>query len=318
MHPGDPWVMKSEVIPESFLPFHPFADADPRLLVWAAERASLLQLPRRRWLVRSGRQLQGHLYLVRGQVRLSLADGRILEVSGQTAGARMPVYPGPAAVLTLTPVRLLRLDATSEELEAATRIDDESASQISQLPEVQSTERCWQHRFLSSALLQRLSPTSWQRLLRAMAGASFNAGEAVVIEGRPGDLCYVLRTGRAEVRRDGRVLATLYPGDFFGEEALITGSGRNASILMTESGSVMTLSVEAFRRLLLAEVVRAIDEPGRRVLLHIEDSSVDLREAAMSLRKDADYAVSGGSAPQQALAVFLLARQGIVAAPLER
>ena len=44
----------------------------------------------------------------------------------------------------------------------------------------------------------------------------------------------------------------------------------------------------------------------------------NFREAATSLRKDAAYAVSGGSAPQQALAVFLLARQGIVAAPLER
>ncbi len=343
MHPGDPWVMKSELKPESLLPFHPFADADPRLPVWAAERASLLRLPQRRWVVRAGRRLQGHLYLMRGQVQLSLADGRMLDVSGQTARARMPVYPGPAAILTLTPVQLLRLDATSEELEAATRADDDSASRTSQLPEVQPPDRCWQHRFLSSALLQRLSPTSWQRLLRAMVGASFNAGDAVVIEGRPGDLCYVLRTGRAEVHRDGRVLATLSPGDLFGEEALITGSGRNASILMTESGSVMTLSVEAFQRLLLAEVVRTIDQPGRRILLHIEDALADLgqrssarhagtgpdqgappvrlksfREAATSLRKDAAYAVAGGSAPQQALAVFLLARQGIVAAPLER
>lgn len=329
--------------PEFLLPFEPFASADPRLLVWAAERASVLRLPRRRWLVRSGRPLRGHLYLMRGQVRLLLADGGFVDVSGQTVSARMPVYPGPAAVLTLTPVQLLRLDATSEELESATCLDDDGVPQTPQLAELQPPEPCWQHRFLSSALLQRLSPASWQRLLRAMVGASVDAGETLVIEGRPGDLCYVLRTGRAEVRRDGRVLASLFPGDLFGEEALITGSGRNASILMTESGSVMTLSGEAFRRLLLAEVVRAIEERGCPVLLHIEEASADLgqaggtihawtgpeqgaprewlhnlREAAAILSRDATYAVSGGSPSLQALAVFLLARQGIVAAPVDR
>jgi CRP-like cAMP-binding protein len=325
--------------PEPLRLVEPFVDAHPRLLTWAAQRSSLLRLPPRRWLVRSGRQLQGRLYLLRGQVRLLLPDGKHLEVSGQTQRARWPVYPGPAAILTLTQVQLLRLDATHEELEAAVRFGDSGASEILQLPEMQPPEPCWQHRFLSSALMQRLSPAAWQRLLRAMVAANFRAGEAVLVEGRPGNLCYVLGTGRAEVRRNGHVLALLAPGDLFGEEALITGSGRNASIVMTEDGSVMTLSVEDFQRLLLAEVVRAIDEPGARVPLQLVDIAQmshagpagmvrgkgaaclqlqSLREATSSLQKDAAYAVSGASAPQRALAVFLLARQGIVAAPLGR
>jgi len=274
---------------------------------------------------------------MRGQVRLLLPGGKHLEVSGQTPRARWPLYPGPSAVRTLTQVQLLRLDATREEIEAAARFGGSGVSEALRLPELQAPEPCWQHRFLSSALMQRLSAAVWQQLLRAMVTASFRAGDAVLVEGRPGDLCYVLRTGRAEVRRSGRVLATLAPGDLFGEEALITGSGRNASIVMTEDGSVMTLSVEAFQRLLLAEVMRTVDEPGRRVPLQLVDirqmshaghagrvpgqgavclQLQKLREEASSLPKDAAYAVSGASAPHRALAVFLLARQGIVAVPL--
>ena len=274
---------------------------------------------------------------MRGQVCLLLPGGKHLEVSGQTPRARWPVYPGPSAVRTLTQVQLLRLDATREEIEVAARSGGSGASETLRLPELQPPELCWQHRFLSSALMQRLSAAVWQQLLRAMVTASFKAGDAVLVEGRPGDLCYVLRTGRAEVRRSGHVLARLAPGDLFGEEALITGSGRNASIVMTEDGSVMTLSVEAFQRLLLAEVMRTVDETGCRVPLHLVDirqmshagragtvpgqgavclQLQNLREGASRLPKDAAYAVSGASAPQRALAVFLLARQGIVAVPL--
>jgi hypothetical protein len=271
-------------------------------------------------------------------------DGRNLAVSAQTARARWPVYPGPAAVLTLTQVQLLRLDATPDDLRAAARGHDGGLSGTAQLPELQPPEPCWQHRFLSSALMQRLPPTAWQRLLRAMVGVSFNMGEAVVRQGQPADLCYVLRNGRAEVRRDDHVLATLSPGDFFGEEALITGSGRNASVVMVESGSVMALSAEDFQRLLLAQVVHTIDEPGGRMLLSIQETghlgdgdqiaaadSVDpgarrdtlhlplrrLREAVAGLRMDIAYVVTGGSASQRALAVFLMAEHGVVAAPLD-
>ncbi len=311
--------------PKQLRGFHPFAGLDPQVLAWVAGRSSILCVPEKRCLVRPGRSLRGYFYLLRGRLRLTLPGGGFRVATGQVPDAAWPVYPGPDAVVTLCQVQLLRVDVATEDLQAATQERGKREPNPALLPELQSTDQCWQHRFVSSDLLQRFSPFAWQRLLRAMVASSFGVGEFVVREGRPGDLCFVLRTGRAEVRGNGRVLAGLAPGDFFGEEALITGLARNASVVMTERGSVMSLTAEAFRTLLLAEVVRVVDEQGCRTLLHIGADPrrgseplplQQLRACARTLNPARSYAVTGGTSVQRALAVFVLAQQGIDAVAL--
>ena len=76
---------------------------------------------------------------------------------------------------------------------------------------------------------------------RELAGrlrlAPFLRGETIMRQGTRGDWLYVLVRGSAEVRvtsDDGRAstsLATLKPGDFFGEMGLLTGGERSASVI---------------------------------------------------------------------------------------
>ncbi len=67
--------------------------------------------------------------------------------------------------------------------------------------------------------------------------APFLRGETIMRQGTRGDWLYVLVRGSAEVRvasDDGRAstrLATLNPGDFFGEMGLMTGGERTASVI---------------------------------------------------------------------------------------
>lgn len=56
------------------------------------------------------------------------------------------------------------------------------------------------------------------------------AGNALTREGEPGDLFYVVLQGTATVTREGQKLATLGPGSFFGETALLTGGPRTATV----------------------------------------------------------------------------------------
>ena len=60
--------------------------------------------------------------------------------------------------------------------------------------------------------------------------AELTATTVLTREGAAGGLAFVIASGRAEVSRAGRLLATLGPGDVVGELSLIDGQPRSATV----------------------------------------------------------------------------------------
>ncbi len=94
-----------------------------------------------------------------------------------------------------------------------------------------AVERRWIERL---PLLSTFSDEEREDLLSACTTASWEAGQPVVVEGEDGTELYLVLDGSARVtiRADGRdiVLADLEPGELFGEEALLSGDPRSATI----------------------------------------------------------------------------------------
>ena len=63
------------------------------------------------------------------------------------------------------------------------------------------------------------------------------------------DKAYLLLSGEASVRRGGQEIATLGPGDIFGEAAILHHKLRNASIVTTTPVEVLHFTADAVRRL---------------------------------------------------------------------
>lgn len=74
-----------------------------------------------------------------------------------------------------------------------------------------------------------------------MLTSDASPGEEIVRQGEPGDRFYLVRSGLVEVVRDGKVLARLGEGEFFGEAALISGSPRNATVRALEPSTLLSL-----------------------------------------------------------------------------
>jgi CRP-like cAMP-binding protein len=75
-------------------------------------------------------------------------------------------------------------------------------------------------------------------------------GKAVIKEGDSGREFFVIVEGTADVERGGRRIASLGPGDFAGEIALIAKMPRTATIMTTSPVRALVITDRAFRQLL--------------------------------------------------------------------
>jgi CRP/FNR family cyclic AMP-dependent transcriptional regulator len=83
--------------------------------------------------------------------------------------------------------------------------------------------------------------------------SSFEAGQIVVTQGTPGQAFYLVMEGNVEYARDGKVLGTFGPGEFFGEMSLLDEAPRSATVKATEATTCLMLSSWDFRALLLEQ-----------------------------------------------------------------
>ena len=75
-------------------------------------------------------------------------------------------------------------------------------------------------------------------------------GKTLIKEGDTGREFFVLIDGNAEVERGGKKVASIGPGDFFGEISLISKTPRNATITTTSPVRALVITDRAFRTLL--------------------------------------------------------------------
>lgn len=75
-------------------------------------------------------------------------------------------------------------------------------------------------------------------------------GEVLAREGKPGSELFVIAAGSARVTLRGEELAMLYPGDAFGEMALLDGGPRGATVTASTPMVLYVLGPREFSTLL--------------------------------------------------------------------
>ena len=99
-------------------------------------------------------------------------------------------------------------------------------------------------------LFTRCSRKDLQRIAEVADEIDLQAGKVLIEEGERGREFFVLVSGEVEVRRKRRKVATLGPGSFFGEMALLSKTPRTATVTAVTPIDVLVISDRAFLGLL--------------------------------------------------------------------
>jgi CRP-like cAMP-binding protein len=145
---------------------------------------------------------------------------------------------------------------------------------------------------------------------RRLRHRHFRRNEVVFHQGDPGDALHVITDGAVKIvlpspEGDEAIIATLRPGDFFGELALLDGQPRSATATAVEPTETLSLPRDVFRELvdhhpeLRDALFAALAMQLRRLTKHVEELHfLDLAgRLAARLARLGRQALPGGQGP---------------------
>jgi rhodanese-related sulfurtransferase len=256
--------------------------------------------------------------------------------------------PDPAILYTIPANATLQLSRPSVYLVVDGRRLDDVLSGRHETRSLAALDDSVRERVASLIKAEPFKQLSFEHLCRcaeAMQPQPVAAGQDVVTQGDTGDFFFVVESGTAAVWRTdaGRAavkLATLGPGASFGEEALLKGEPRNATVRMDEDGRLLKIGKADFDRLLRTQLLQEITpQEARRHLEQNQASLIDcrfeeewelwrlknarlipmeeIRERARGLDKSREYIVYCRTGRRSRAAAFLMRQAGLNALSLE-
>jgi CRP/FNR family transcriptional regulator, cyclic AMP receptor protein len=118
--------------------------------------------------------------------------------------------------------------------------------------------RSWLNVLTTVPLLAGLSKRHLARIAELATQQRFPGHTDIVRSGEPGSSVFVILDGTATVRRTGRRSATLGPGEFFGEMAVLDGAERTATVTSDTDIEVMVIGRKDLLKLLETEPKLAV------------------------------------------------------------
>jgi rhodanese-related sulfurtransferase len=289
-------------------------------------------------------------YLAHGALTLVASDGKTEHLASDTPKALKAIerrYGAYKNCATVGPCALIRVpwDLLEGFLLEFAPADLSTQSEVEVAEIFSATISEWMVRILQSELFSLLPATNIQEILAQMVLTPAGANQVIVEEGNTGGHFYIVESGQYVVTKKAAAtgreikLATLGPGDSFGEAALITDTPRSATVTASQSGNLLKLDGGHFRRWMMDPAINRVSADEAKSLSDNGYQWIDVREPAAyaegsipislniginvlrlnvnRLAADKKYIVCDSDPKTAALATFILGERGFNARGLD-
>jgi len=336
-----------DAVVRRFVPLNGLPEIHRREVI---ESATVLELAPGKRLGDDYDETSHSLYLLEGELELLAGASVVSTISASSDSARFALSQLRAGEVTArarSATRLMRVDrslvSTLLIWAQSGRDADEGPSPPAEQARRPTEE--WALKVLRSPLFSHIPAANVRKIFETLEAVDVADGEEVIAQGDVGEHYYIVREGRCAVTRRRTEsapplrLAELGPGDSFGEEALLTGAKRNASVTMLTDGELLRLTKETFVRLIQLPLLSFVDREAADKLVAEgavwldtrmpEEQENDglpgsinlplsgVRGRADTLDRDATYVCYSNTGQRSTAGAFLLAERGIRAFALE-
>lgn len=224
------------------------------------------------------------IYVLAGHVDLLKDDVSTKRVKGGSKMSKLPLEQGKQYQHTaraLSDVKYIKVDP--DDLDMMLSWGRSGGYEVQDLGAESEDEDDWMAQLLQARVFNRIPPSNIQSIFMRLETQHYQGGEFVINQGDEGEHFYIIRQGRCKVTRktrknpEGVVLATLSAGDNFGEEALIAGGKRNASVLMETDGVLMRLPKTDFLELMNEPLLKWITFADAKAMIAEGAIWIDVR-----------------------------------------
>ena len=283
-------VMLSDLVPIKAL--------SPDHLSELAEKSSFVKAPAGKTLFKSGEPAERIVYVIEGEVELKTESGISRKIAGGSKMAKLPLEQGKVHQYTAkarTEIKYLKVDPNL--LDIMLTWEQSGGYEVQEIDDG-AGEDDWMSRILQAKIFQRIPPANIQKIFMKLEAHQFAKGDTVIKQGDEGEHFYLIRDGQCEVIRktrknpEGVKLARLGVGDNFGEESLISGGKRNASIVMLTDGTLMSLSKTDFLELMNEPLLNWVDYDEAKQIQNSQGIWIDVRLPAEFQSKHVEGSVN--------------------------
>lgn len=254
---------------QRFVPLQSLTQADRHQL---ARQSSVQQYKPGEVVFGQGEVARTLAFLLEGALELKNEQGAQLLQAGDEE-ARHALARGArrsASAVCIRNAQVLFVDA--EVLDLLMTWSQTGRIEVRSLEEEDADD--WMTALLQSKAFLKVPPANIAQIFASMEPVSAEPGDLIIRQGDPGDYYYVIASGKVQVllrtaKGTEEELAQLGVGRSFGEEALVSGNPRNATVRALTRCELMRLSAERFNKLLRAPMLTEVSIADRssKVLL---------------------------------------------------
>ena len=328
--------------------FVPLSEISPDNFQELVKNIKIEVLPANKKLFNRGDQDNFTYYLLNGELEIIDVDGKKTLLSSKSKQCRFPLEhkrPRQNTAETKTDIHYFKIN--NDLLDVLLTWDQNKnyiVNEISQ--EDGADDNDWMTQLLQLDIFHKIPPANIQSVFQRMQSIPVKKDEVIIKQNDKGDYYYFIKSGSCRVIRNAEEtgnkelkIADIVAGSSFGEDALISDSPRNATIIMNTDGSLMRLSKSDFIELLKEPILESVDYPSAekmisdgaiwldvRLLSEHQNHSIPgsiniplflLRLNADKLSSDHKYIVYCDTGSRSSSATFILKERGYDAYLLE-